>query len=108
MIPFEEFKKLEIKIGKVISAERIPDSDKLINFMFDIGNGEQRQILAGIAETYPDPSVLIGREMPVILNLEPRKLRGLMSEGMLLVTGGEGEIVLLHPERDVPPGSEVR
>lgn len=108
MVSFEEFKKLEIKIGKVISAERIPDSDKLIKFMFDIGGGEQRQILAGIAEIYPDPSVLIGKEMPIVLNLEPRKLRGFVSEGMMLAADGEGKPVLLHPACEVPPGSEVR
>jgi len=107
MISFEEFKKLEIKIGKVVSAERIPDSDKLIKFMFDVG-GERRQILAGIAEVYPDPSVLIGKEMPVVLNLEPRKLRGFMSEGMMLAIDDESKPVLLLPEYEVPPGSEVR
>lgn len=108
MISFEDFKKLEIRIGKVISAERIPDSDKLIKFQFDVGDGE-RQIIAGIAESFPDPLVLIGKEVPLILNLEPKKIRGYVSEGMMLVTIHEdGRAVLLHPDGDVKPGSVVR
>lgn len=108
MITIDDFKKLEIKIGTVLTAERVPDSDKLIKFMFDIGTGTPRQILAGIAAAYPDPSVLVGRQMPVLLNLEPRQLRGLMSDGMTLAVSGENGPVLLHPDQAVPPGSEVR
>ncbi|PCI21374.1 methionine--tRNA ligase subunit beta [Candidatus Wolfebacteria bacterium] len=107
MITYEDFAKLEIKIGKVISAENIPGADKLLKLIFDIG-GEERQILAGIAEMYPDPSILIGKEMPVLLNLEPRKMRGEMSNGMILATGGDEGIVLLQPEIEVSPGSTVR
>lgn len=107
MITLEDFKKLDIRIGKVISAERIPDSDKLIKFIFDIG-GEQRQILAGMAEFFPDPSVLVGKEMPLLLNIEPRKLRGFMSEGMVMAADADGQPVLLHPGKEVPPGSIVK
>ena len=107
-ISFEDFKKIEIKIGKVISAEKIPDSDKLIKFQFDVG-GVPRQIIAGIAESFPDPSILLGKEVPLVLNLEPKKLRGYMSEGMMLVAIAEdGRAVLLHPESEVSPGSVVR
>ena len=107
MITIDDFKKLDIKIGKVVSAERVPESDKLIKFIFDIG-GEERQILAGIAEAYPEPSLLVGKEMPLILNLEPRKLRGFMSEGMMLAADNEGRPVILRPDEEVPPGSVVR
>jgi len=107
MISYDDFAKLEIKIGKVISAENIPGADKLLKLVFDIG-GEERQILAGIAEFYPDPSVLVGKEMPVLLNLEPRKMRGEMSNGMILAIGSDDSIVLLKPESEVPPGSIVR
>ncbi len=106
MITIDDFKKLEIKIGKVISAERIPDSDKLIKFIFDVG-GEPRQILAGIAEFFPDLTILVGKEVPLLLNLEPRTLRGNISEGMMLVADVAGRPVLLHPEEDVPPGSII-
>ena len=75
MISIDDFKKLEIKIGKVISAEKIPEGDKLLKLVFDFG-GEKRQIMAGIAKIFDDPSVLVGKEMPVLTNLETRMLRG--------------------------------
>ena len=81
MITIEDFKKLDIRIGIVISAEKIFDSDKLIKLVFDIG-GEQKQVIAGIAEFFPDPTVLLGKEMPLLLNIEPRKFRGNTSEGI--------------------------
>jgi methionine--tRNA ligase beta chain len=107
MITYEEFKKLDIRIGKVVSAERIPDSLKLVKLMIDFGT-EQRQILAGIAEFFPDLSVLPGKEMPFIINLEPRKMRGFESQGMMLAADTAGRPVLLHPGEDVPPGSIVK
>jgi methionine--tRNA ligase beta chain len=75
MINYEDFAKLEIKIGKVISAEKIPEGGKLLKLVVDFGN-ETKQIMSGIAEHYTDPSVLVGKEMPFVTNLEPRKLRG--------------------------------
>lgn len=107
MITLEDFKKLDIRIGKVVSAERIPDSNKLIKFVFDIG-GEQRQVLAGIAEAFPDSAVLLGKEMPLLLNLEPRKFRGFVGEGMMLAADADGQPILLHPAQEVSPGSSVR
>ena len=107
MITFEDFKKLDIRIGKVISAERIPDSDKLVKLMVDLGS-EQRQILAGIAEYFPDLSVLPGKEVPILINLEHRKMRGLESQGMMLAADNEGKPILLHPAEEIPPGSIVR
>lgn len=107
MITIDDFAKLEIKIGKVVSAEKIPEGDKLLKLVVDFGS-EQRQIMSGIAEYFPDPSVLIGREMPFVTNLEPRKLRGYDSEGMILAIDAGEKIVLLHPETEVPPGSSVK
>ncbi|MBI2635328.1 MAG: methionine--tRNA ligase [Parcubacteria group bacterium] len=107
IITLEDFKKLDIKIGKVVSAEKIPDSDKLIKFIFDVGN-QQRQIIAGIAEFFPDTAVLIGKEMPILLNLEPKRFRGNASEGMIIAVDVDGRPVFLHPEEKVPPGSTVR
>lgn len=106
MITTEDFKKLDIKIGKIISAEKISDSDKLIKLIFDVG-GEQRQIIAGIAEFFPDTAILIGKEMPLLLNIEPRRFKGNTSEGMILAVDIGGRPVLLHPEEEVPPGSIV-
>lgn len=107
MITLEDFKKLDIKIGKVISAEKISDSDKLIKLIFDVGD-QQRQIVAGIAEFFPDPTILLGKEMPLLLNLEPKKLRGHESNGMILAVDADNEPVLLCPKKEVPPGSIVR
>ena len=107
MISFEDFKKLDIRIGKIISAERIPDSDKLVKMQVDFGV-EQRQILAGIAEFVPDLAPLVGKEMPFIVNLEPRKMRGFESQGMMLAADTDGRPILLHPAEDLPPGSMVK
>lgn len=109
MIAIEEFKKAEIRIGKIISAERIEGADKLLKLLFDVGGQEPRQILAGIAQSFPDPGVLIGKEMPVLLNIEPKELRGLMSYGMVIAaTDASGSAVILTPEKEVAPGSEVK
>lgn len=107
MVTLEDFKKLEIRIGKVISAERVSDADKLIKFVFDLGN-ESRQVMAGMAEFFDDPSILIGKEMPVLINIEHRKLRGYDSQGMIIAVDVNGRPVLLHPEEEVPTGSIVK
>jgi len=107
MITLDDFKKLEIKIGRVVSAERVPDSEKLIKLVFDVGNSE-RQIIAGVAEFFPDPSALVGKEMPLLLNIEPRTFRGHESQGMLIAADVDGRPVFLHPAEALPPGSVVR
>lgn len=104
---FENFKSLDIRIGKVVLVEKVPNSSKLLKFIFDLGN-EQRQILGGLAEVFPDPSILIGKEMPVLVNIEPRELMGLQSQGMILAADEDGKPVLLHPEKEIPPGSTIR
>ncbi len=107
MATIDDFKKLEIKIGTIVSAEKIPEGDKLLKLIVDFGS-EQRQIMSGIAEFFPDPSVLVGRQAPFVVNLEPRVLRGHESQGMILATDGERGIVLLHPASAVPPGNLVK
>ena len=108
MISIDDFKKLEIKIGKVKSVEKVENADKLLKFIFDIGNGEERQILAGIAEFYTDLESLVGMEVPLLLNLEPRMMRGLESQGMMLAADDGEKAVLLHPDKEIPAGSIVR
>ncbi len=107
LIKFEDFQKLDIRIGKVISAEKVPEADKLIKFIFDIG-GEKRQIMAGMSEFFNDPSILIGREMPILINIVPRKFKGYESQGMIIAADVDGRPILLHPEREIPAGSVVR
>jgi len=107
MINIEDFKKLEIKIGKVVSVEKVENADRLLKFIFDIG-GEERQIVSGIAESYPDPQKLVGKEVPILTNLEPRTIKGIESNGMVLCADFDGMPVLLHPDREVPTGSIVK
>ena len=107
MATLEDLQKLEIKMGKVKSVEKVEGADRLLRFVFDLG-GEERQILSGIAEFYPDPSVLVGKEVPIVTNLEPRTIRGFESQGMVLVAIDGEQAVCLHPEKEVTPGSLVR
>jgi len=107
VVTFDDFKKFEIKIGKVISVERVPDAEKLLKFVFDLGD-EQRQIIAGMVEFFPDPSTLVGKEMPILVNIEPRSFRGNVSHGMIIAVDVNGHPILLHPEHEIPPGSIVK
>jgi methionine--tRNA ligase beta chain len=102
----DEFKKVELRVGKVLLAERIPESEKLMKINVDLGN-EMRQIIAGIANSY-DPIALIGKEIVVVCNLEPRKLLGFESQGMLLAADGEKGPVILTIDGGVAPGTYVR
>lgn len=106
MITFDDFMKLEIKVGTVKAAEKIQGADKLVRLELDLG-GETRQVVAGLAPYYRQEQ-LVGKQIPVLVNLEPRKLRGLESQGMILAAVAEGTPVLLTPEDHVPPGSVVR
>ena len=106
MITYDDFRKLDIRIGTIVSAERVQGTDKLLRLEVDFGT-EKRQIIAGIAETYQSEH-LVGKEIPVLLNLEPRRIRGIESQGMILAADADGAPILLHPDRQVPPGSIVR
>ena len=106
MITFDDFKKLDIRVGKIVAAEKVAGTDKLLKLEIDLGV-EKRQLVAGIAESYL-PGQLIGREVPVLVNLEPRSIRGIESQGMILAAGVDGKPVLLHPDNEVPPGSIIR
>jgi methionine--tRNA ligase beta chain len=114
-ITFEDFKKLDIRIGKILSAERIENSDKLLKLQVDFGpsslcsSGQANilQIVSGIAEFYL-PETLIGKEFPFVVNLEPRILRGVESQGMIMAATAEDKAVLLQPDREIPPGSIVK
>jgi len=106
MITFNDFKKLDIRVGKILSADKVDGTDKLIKLEVDFG-AEKRQLVAGIAEFF-EPDNLIGKEIPVLMNLEPRSIRGIESQGMILAIDVDGKPVLLLPEREVPPGSIVR
>lgn len=104
-ITFEDFKNLDIRVGTVSSAEKIPETDKLLKLEVDFSE-EKRQIVSGIAENYT-PDDIIGKQFPFILNLEPRTIRGVESNGMILAVD-DGKPVLLSPLEKVTNGSIVR
>ncbi|MBI2633767.1 MAG: methionine--tRNA ligase subunit beta [Parcubacteria group bacterium] len=106
MISFEDFQKLDLRVGKIINAERIEGSDKLLRLEVDLGE-EWRQIVAGIGGVYK-PEDLKGKEIIVVVNLEPKTIKGVESQGMLLAASCEGEPVLLVPEKEVEPGTKVK
>jgi methionine--tRNA ligase beta chain len=106
MITFDDFMKLDIRIGTVTAADKVQGADKLIRLELDMG-GETRQVVAGMAQTYT-PEEFIGKQVPILVNLEPRKLRGVESQGMILAADIDGKPVMLIPDREVPPGSVVR
>ncbi|OGG47467.1 hypothetical protein A2671_00745 [Candidatus Kaiserbacteria bacterium RIFCSPHIGHO2_01_FULL_49_13] len=105
----DDFQKLELRIGTILSAEAIPDSDKLLKLMVDFGEEAPRQILAGIKTHIADPTSLIGTQCGFVANMAPRKLRGLESNGMLLAASTEdGTFSLLKPEKILPPGTRIK
>jgi methionine--tRNA ligase beta chain len=106
MITYDDFKKLDIRIGKILSAEKVKGTDKLVKLEIDFST-EKRQIIAGIAQFF-EPEHLIGKEIPVLLNLEARSFKGIESQGMILAIDVDAKPVLLHPETEVPPGSIIR
>ncbi|MGE5816650.1 MAG: methionine--tRNA ligase subunit beta [Deltaproteobacteria bacterium] len=105
MISIDQFRNVELKIATIKSAEAHPNADKLMVLQIDLGT-EQRQILAGIRNHYT-PEELVGRQIVVVANLEPAKLRGLESQGMLLAASDEGRVVILGPDKTVQPGAKV-
>jgi methionyl-tRNA synthetase len=107
-LTIDEFKKLEARIGEVISAEEVEGSEKLIKLMLDFGEEKPRQILSGIKAWYK-PELLVGKKMLFVVNLAPREMMGLESQGMLMAVDGlDGTPVFLIPEKEVPSGSRVR
>ena len=107
-ISIEDFMKVEIRVGEIKTAERIPGADKILKLTVDIGT-EIRQVVAGIAQYY-EPEKLIGRRVAVVVNLAPRKLRGVESNGMVLAAtvGPEGRPVLVGFHEDAPVGSRLK
>ena len=106
-IQFDTFEKMDIRVGTVLECEKVPKTDKLLRFLLDDGL-KKRTILSGIAAYYPNPEELIGKQVCFIANLEPRRMRGLLSEGMILsAENTDGSLALVAPTKDVLPGSQV-
>lgn len=96
-IKFEDFTKLDIRIGEVKSASKVEGADKLLKLSVDLGEERERIIVSGISKHYPEPEFLVGIQVPVLTNLEPRKIMGIESEGMILYVVGEGFLTTLEP-----------
>lgn len=107
-ISYDDFAKLEIRIGTITDVEVVEGADRLLKLIVDVGEETSRQIVSGIREYFEDIDVLVGRQCPFLVNLEPRTIRGLESQGMILAGGDTDVFSLLHPDRAVPPGTLIR
>lgn len=106
-ISYDDFAKLDIRIGLVVAAEMVPDTDKLIRCTVDFGELGERTIVSGIAQ-WKKPEELIGKRLPYIVNLAPRMLRGVESQGMLIAASDENGVALLEPEREIRQGTKLK
>lgn len=105
-LPFSEFQRLDMRVGKVVSAEQVPNSRNLIKMIVDFG-GERRQAVAGLLQWYK-PEDLVEKKYAFILNLERRKFMGIESQCMILAAeNNEGDVVCLEPEKDIGEGSKI-
>ncbi len=109
MINIEEFKKVDIAVGQILSAEKIPETDKLLKLSVDLGEEKPRQIVSGISEYFPDCSVLVGKKCMFVANLEPRTIRGYESQGMILAVSTEdNKFSLLEIQNEIPVGARAK
>lgn len=108
-VAYEDFVKLDLRVARVLEVREHPNADKLLCLTIDLG-AAQRQIIAGL-KPYYTPESLLGKQIVVVANLEPRKVRGLESHGMLLAAvcdeQGSRDVVIITPDSEVPPGAEV-
>ncbi|MDT7898225.1 MAG: methionine--tRNA ligase subunit beta [Armatimonadota bacterium] len=105
-ISMEEFAKLDLRAGKIVNAQKVPGKDKLLVLQVDIGT-ETRTVVAGIAQEFT-PEELVGRQVVLVANLEPKRIGGVVSHGMILAAGEEKALALVTLDREVPPGTKVR
>ncbi len=108
-ITYDDFAKVEIKAGKILTAEKIPETDKLLRLTVDFAESSPRQIVSGISMYFPDPNTLIGKTCMFVTNLEPRMLKGFESNGMLFaLSTPDGNFSLLEPNSTIPPGTKAK
>jgi methionyl-tRNA synthetase len=106
-VTIEEFQRIELKVGTIRRAEPHPNADRLVVLGVDLGEPEERQLVAGIRAAYP-PEELVGRQIVVVANLKPAKLRGVESRGMILAASDESGLALVQPAKAIRPGSRVK
>jgi len=107
LVNYDQFAALELRCGLIVAAEAVAGATKLLKLLVDVGEASPRTIASGIAESFA-PESLVGRRVVVVANLEPRKIRGIDSRGMLLASGEGASVRLVSLPADVPPGSLVK
>ncbi len=107
MISFDEFSKVELKVGTILEAAEIEGSEKLIKLMVDLGEGKPRQVLAGVKRWY-QPTDFVGKQVVIVANLAPRQMMGYESLGMMLAADAENGPIFLTVPKKVSPGTKVR
>ncbi|HBJ53991.1 MAG TPA: methionine--tRNA ligase [Streptococcus sp.] len=106
-IKFDDFDKVELRVAEVKEVSKVEGSDKLLQFRLDAGDGEDRQILSGIAKYYPNEQELVGKKVQIVANLKPRKMMGRISQGMILSAEYGNQLTLLTVDQNVPNGSLI-
>lgn len=106
-INYDDFAKIEIRIGTIEAVELVEGADRLLKLTVDVGENTRRQIISGIREFFANPQDLVGKQCPFLVNLEPRTIRGLESQGMILAGGESDMFTLLHPAKEVIAGTQV-
>lgn len=111
-ITIDDFAKVDVRIGTVVAAERVPDTDKLIKCTIDFGNQDEgglgeRTIVSGIYE-HRTPEELVGKQLPYVVNLAPRTIKGIESQGMLFAVGDGENFALLQPDKKIAPGTKAK
>jgi methionyl-tRNA synthetase len=105
-VSYEDFQKLDLRVGRILTAEPVPKATRLLKLTVDVGE-EQRTVVAGIAASY-QPEALAGKSIILVANLAPRTLRGVESQGMVLAAESDGQIILASFDTPVSPGSKVK
>lgn len=107
-INYDDFAKIEIKIGTIKSVEVVPEADKLLKLMVDFGEAEPRQIISGIRTHFADIESLVGLQCPFVTNLEPRTIRGFESHGMIMACSTDDGFSLLVPQIAITAGAKIK
>lgn len=106
-VTYDDFAKLEIKLGTITAVEAIPEADRLLKLTVEVGEPVPRQIVSGIREYFEDIDFLVGKQCPFVVNLEPRVIRGYESQGMIMAAEHDGVFSLLIPYNELPAGTDV-
>ncbi len=108
MATIDDFLKIEMKVGKILSVENIDGSEKLLKLSVSFAEENPRQVLSGIKKYFPDPQVLVGKKCGFVTNLEPREMMGLVSQAMIMAASAEDKINLFEISEDIPEGTKIK